>query len=98
MVAVLGVDLVPGPSEKAEDVISAEVHEGDFDGAGALEPATGVSKEDVSDEILVTRFRRRVDAEPIEFRRRFDTGPSYSDDAAGAGEGRRVNGDRNARG
>lgn len=96
MVAVAVVDLVAGPSEDAEDVISAEVDKGDFDGAGASGPATGVSKEDVSDEILVAGVRRRVDAEPIEFRRRFDAGPSHSNGATGASEGRGGNGDRNA--
>lgn len=96
VVVVAVVDLLALPSEDAEDVVGAEVYEGDIDGAGTGAPAVGGVEEDVADELVVSGVRRGVDAEPVQIRRRVDAGPPHGDGAVGPGEGRRGHGEGNA--
>ncbi|KAL6958784.1 hypothetical protein U1Q18_041860 [Sarracenia purpurea var. burkii] len=93
VILAFGVYLRLGPSEDPELVAGSEVDYGDCDGARPGFPVGGGGEEEVANEVVRGRAGRRVNAEPVEFRRRVDAGPSDRDRVTRFGEGLRGNRD-----
>lgn len=72
MVLALRVDFGAGPSEDPEGVVGSEVDEREGEGARPGLPGRGFGEEEVADEVVVGGGGRRVDAYPVELRRRID--------------------------